>query len=397
MATAMGTETRPPDHRSRGPPPGPPPGHPGLSTSTSLNSGTPAWVGARSNRDRPYTQIISDSMSSTANIILKISIAPNDPEKKSMNMQDSQLGDFLFNDIKLPVEDVLRLGFSTGRNDTKEILVKHSSDLSKIITDDLSPPYHMYKDHRITISTLDDKTTRVTFLNVPFEIPDEELRHLCETYGTLIDGKIHTVTIKLNGQTKVTLPGSTKKIDVQLHQGKKMKNYYWLSGPGQNDSGKRVTVLHDNQGPRQCGHCLKTGAPQGITDQDSTSFCLGGGNAKACKSINPERTRLSSYINQLRNEGYYTLKDIHIESQRTNFPLLGSPQPPQPGTMPQVELQESEYEEDDDDDDNQTGDPSEAEKAQESEDDSEPINESTEPNTKSSTIDKDNTTPPQTT
>ena len=151
--------------------------------------------------------------------------------------------------------------------------MKHSSDLSKIITDDLSPPYHIYKDHRITISTLDDKTTRVTFLNVPFEIPDEELRHLCETYGTLIDGKIHTVTIKLNGQTKVTLPGSTKKIDVQLHQGKKMKNYYWLSGPGQNDSGKRVTVLHDYQGPRQCGHCLKTAAPQGINFQ-FFQFCI---------------------------------------------------------------------------------------------------------------------------
>ena len=91
-------------------------------------------------------------------------------------------------------------------------------------------------------------------------------------------------------------------------------------------------------------------------------------------TINPERTRLSSYINQLRIEGYSTLKDIHFESQRTNFPLLGSPQPLQPGIMSQVELQESEYDEDDDDDDSQTSDPSEVEKAQESEGESEPIN-----------------------
>ena len=63
--------------------------------------------------------------------------------------------------------------------------------------------------------------------------------------------------------------------------------------------------------------------------------------------------------------------------------------------MSQVELPESEYDEDDDDDDSQTSDPSEVEKAQESEGESEPINESTEPNTKSHTIDKDNTTSPR--
>ena len=71
-------------------------------------------------------------MSTSANIILKISLVSTDLDKKTINMQDSQLADFLFNDLKLPVEDVLRLGFSTGRNDMKEILVKHSTDFSNI-------------------------------------------------------------------------------------------------------------------------------------------------------------------------------------------------------------------------------------------------------------------------
>ena len=78
-------------------------------------------------------------MSTSANIILKISLVSTDQDKKTINMQDSQLADFLFNDLKLPVEDVLRLGFSTGRNNMKEILVKHSTDLSNITTDDRSP------------------------------------------------------------------------------------------------------------------------------------------------------------------------------------------------------------------------------------------------------------------
>ena len=176
MATAMGTETRPPDPRSRrGPPPGPPPR---LSTSTALNSGTPAWAKARSNGDRPYHQIMSDATPSTANIILKINLESISPDRRLINISDSQLGDFIFNELKFPIEDVLRLGFSTGRNDTKEILVKFSADLTNITTDHLNPPHHRYKDYKISISTLDDKTTKVTFINVPLSVPDEEIRHL---------------------------------------------------------------------------------------------------------------------------------------------------------------------------------------------------------------------------
>ena len=155
-----------------------------------------------------------------------------------MNISDSQLGDFIFNELKFPIKDVLRLGFSTGQNDTKEILVKFSADLSNIITDHLIPPHHRYKDYKITILTLDDKTTKVTFINVPLNVPDEEIRHLCRSYGKLTDGKVYTVPVKLDGQTKVTLPGATRTIDVQLNPGIELRNYYWLMGPGQNDSGR---------------------------------------------------------------------------------------------------------------------------------------------------------------
>ena len=202
------------------------------------------------------------------------------------------------------------------------------------------------------------------------------------------------MTVKLDGQTEVTLQGSTKKVDVQLHQGKQMKNYYWLSGPGPNDSGRRVTVLHSNQGPRQCGHCLRTAAPPGTTDLESTSYYQGGGNAKTCKTINTERTRLSSYLSQLRAEGYSSLRDIHFESQRTNFPLLGSFQPPQPVNMLQVDLPDREADDDHEDDDTQTGDPPETEKVQVSDGEVEPNNDSTASDPKSPTIDNDIMTSP---
>ena len=116
-----------------------------------------------------------------------------------MNISDSQLGDFIFKELKLPLDDVLQLGFSTGRYDSREILVKYYADLTNIITDNRVPPHHSYKDHRITITTLDDKSTKITFINVPLSVPDEEIRHLCTVYGKLTDGTVHRVPVKLDG------------------------------------------------------------------------------------------------------------------------------------------------------------------------------------------------------
>ena len=124
-------------------------------------------------------------------------------------------------------------------------------------------------------------------------------------------------------------------------------------GPGQNDSGRRVTVLHSNQGPRQCGHCLKSASPSASTDPKSPSFCQGGGNAKSCKSINPVRTKMSSYIGELRSECYSSLRDTYFETLRTSFPLLGSSQPLQPLDMSQVDLHDHQDDNDGEDDEYQ--------------------------------------------
>ena len=65
--------------------------------------------------------------------------------------------------------------------------MKYSADLTNIITDNRNPPHHTYKDYKITISTLDNKSTKITFINVPLSVPDEEIRHLCTVYGKLTD------------------------------------------------------------------------------------------------------------------------------------------------------------------------------------------------------------------
>ena len=103
---------------------------------------------------------------------------------------------------------------------------------------------------------------------------------------------------------------------------------------------------------------------------------------------------MSSYLSQLRAEGYSSLRDIHFESQRTNFPLLGSFQPPQPVNMFQVDLPNREADDDYEDNDTQTGDPPETEKVQVSNSESEPNNDLTASDPKSPTIDNDIMTSP---
>ena len=167
-------------------------------------------AGARSNVDRSYEQIITDSSSSTTNIFLKVNLEKTSQDKKSLNISDSQLDDFIFKDLKLPIDDVLALGFSTGPCDSREVLVKHSTNLTDIITDHRILLYHTFRDHKITITTLDVKSTKVTFIDVPLNVPDEEIRHLCSVYGKLMHGTVHRVHVRLEGLTKVTFPGATR-------------------------------------------------------------------------------------------------------------------------------------------------------------------------------------------
>ena len=193
-------------------------------------------------------------------------------DKDPPPLTDSQLGDFLFLELKIPIDDVIQLDFSS-RSDSKQILVKQSTILTHIVTDHKDLP-HSHKDHEITISAISSQFTKVTFIHVPLTVPDEELRHLCSLHGTLTDGIVHRVYVKLGGISKASIPGPTRWLNVQIT--KPLRNYYWLTGPGQSESGRRVTVLHSNQGPRQCSWCLKSGAPSG--SPILASHCHGGGN-----------------------------------------------------------------------------------------------------------------------
>ena len=132
--------------------------------------------------------------------------------------------------------------------------------------------------------------TRVTFKNVPFNIPDEEIIHLCQVYGDPVNNAVKYE--KPNSNTR-GIPGSTMFVEMKITQGKQFENYYWMEGPLSGDQGCRITELHTGQ-LQQCSHCLRR-----------EDLCPGGGNGRACKSLKTQRGKISDYMKYLRERHGY--------------------------------------------------------------------------------------------
>ena len=184
-------------------------------------------------------------------------------------------------------------------------------------------------------------------------MPNEELLHLCEHYGELVDEEVSRQNIKLGNDAQHTIRNSTRSVQVCLHQGKFLKNFYWLAGPNQGERGRRVTVLHNNQ-PSQCSHCLKYSPPSGHSLGPS-QYCKGGGNGKICKALNTDRTSMNDYIKSLKDEdGYTSLRDQHYNSYN-NCPALGRKETNKTLDPETTDLEDQAIDDDNDDESDKTG------------------------------------------
>ena len=165
----------------------------------------------------------------------------------------------------------------------------------------------------LTVRKQRQNIVRVTFKNVPLNVPDEEITNLCNSYGKPVS-KVNYE--KLNNIRGLQLTGSNRFVDVELEQGVSFENYYWLEGPLPGDIGKRIVVLHSNQ-PPQCSHCLRRAG----------LGCPAMGNGKACDRSGTRRAKMGEYMESLKKKiGYTSLKIKHAERQAMMFPsLLGFP------------------------------------------------------------------------
>ena len=290
---------------SKEPPPGGGMGHSQNHESiNSFSNTTSAWAGGAGaaghpRKQRSFAEIMSDQMKNR-NILelIMAKIEKTDSEGKvykHKNLTFDEIGAFLFDILKISPSDCLRFNYTTGRYDTREIMFKPGVDLSSYIGS------YIFLDHEIVTRKQRSNVTKITFKNVPLNIPDEEIIHLCECYGKPVDYIVHYE--KLFNDKNRGMQGGTRYIDIELFQGASMNNYYWMEGPLPGDSGSRITVLHPGQ-TQQCSNCLKL----------ANMGCPGKGNGKACSALKTPRTTLAMYMEMVRvKHGYRSLKEKYYE------------------------------------------------------------------------------------
>ena len=148
--------------------------------------------------------------------------------------------------------------------------------------------------------------TKVSFRNVPFSVPDEEIIQLCKCYGNPINNRVNYE--KLTNSRNKGMTGSTRWVEMEFKAGINMNNFYWLEGPLPGDVSSRITVLHGGQ-EQQCSNCLRTGS----------GGCRAMGNGKACVQMDTPRAKMTDYMAELkRTVGYESLKSQYLKQ----FPSL---------------------------------------------------------------------------
>ena len=279
--------------------------------TTSALPATSMWAEGKKSTDnvrlRTFEEIIHDATNNRN--ILKIKLQKNvnesDSSVKPPNLSYDQLGELLFDHLKIKIDDCLRFNFNTSRYDSREVMLKPGLDLEPFITiiDD-------FYGHTVTTSKQSaSKSVRVSFRNVPLDVPDEEILHLCSYYGKPDTNSVEYEKISFSKMTKIS-SGSTRFVDMELIPGKRFSNYYWMEGPLPGDQGCRITVLHSGQ-DRQCSHCLRT----------QSEGCLGHGQGKVCKELGTKMTRMADYMSEVRTKiGYESLKTQYLKK----YPVLGN-------------------------------------------------------------------------
>lgn len=273
---------------------------------------TSAWAGGKncatnSNvRLRSFEEIIHDA-SNNRNILeirLKKIISDSDPAVKPSNLTHDQLGELLFDYLKINCDDCLRFNFTTSRYDTREVMLKPGVDLTPFIT-----TVEDFYGHTVTTSKQSaSNTIRVSFRNVNLNVPDEEILHLCNFYGKPTTNCVEYE--KLSSKIMFSKSGATRFVEMEMSPGKSFSNFYWMEGPLPGDQGSRITVLHSGQ-HRQCSHCLRT----------LSEDCLGQGQGKICKELGTRMKRMSEYMHELKiKTGYESLKSQYMQK----YPALGS-------------------------------------------------------------------------
>ena len=88
------------------------------------------------------------------------------------------------------MEDCLRFNFSGARYDTKEVILRTGTDIAPFIR-----TIQSFYGHSVNTRPQSSNTIKVTFRNVPLNVPDEEVINLCSFYGKPVNNKVTYETL----------------------------------------------------------------------------------------------------------------------------------------------------------------------------------------------------------
>jgi hypothetical protein len=224
------------------------------------------------------------------------------------SLSQDQFGDFLFEELGIDLKNCLELD-TTGRWDTKELVLKAGTRVQHLLTTDQP---RTYLQHEILVNQIVKNTTKVTFKTVHPDVPNEEIIQICMAYGEVIDNKVYRENMRIGTVHKRSVQGTTRSVDMRLQEGKFLRNFYWLEGPLHGAQGRRCTVLHRNQ-PQQCSNCFRYA--MSVTKAGSLP-CPAAGNGRTCEDMKEPRAKMSSYTMYLKEkDNYVSLKDLDRELQ----------------------------------------------------------------------------------
>ena len=139
---------------------------------------------------RSFQQILAEEKEKRNILEIKLRrmnvTSEDETQTKAKHLSFEEVSVLIFDVLKIDSEHCLSVALVTSRYDTKEVKLKTEVNGSIYLT---SKPI-MFKDHEITVSRQTTNVTKVTFKNVPLNIPDEEIINLCECFGKPIDNVV---------------------------------------------------------------------------------------------------------------------------------------------------------------------------------------------------------------
>ena len=155
----------------------------------SAHTVTPLRLGGSSEAVKlsTYEQIIAEEKENRNILEIKITrlqIDENRVMKPAKPLSADDVSVLIFDMIGVNPQECLGVALYTNRFDTKEVNMKPGVDATPYLTKDgpLS-----FKNHEIVVISQTANVTKVTFMNVPFNIPDEDILNLCRCYGELVE------------------------------------------------------------------------------------------------------------------------------------------------------------------------------------------------------------------